>query len=221
MFKLAFLLELRSKERWLSPILFSLSLILLFWFVMPEPTEDTKYAFFLFQTVAVGFLALKLFLMRSFEQETEDNAFAVVKGSETRLGSFYIAKLLVGTLICSFIWVTSLAIGYFFFQSFQMKPLGGVLVLAALASALGLNAIGILISAMTLQVRGRQILFPLCFFPLTVPILIATYHSMYDLWVQALPLETALRGWLGFLISFDITFAGVCYVLFTELLKRE
>lgn len=221
MFKLAFLLELRSKERWLSPILFSLSLILLFWFVMPEPSEDTKYSFFLFQTVAVGFLAVKLFLMRSFEQETEDDAFSVVRASEARLGSFFLAKLFVGTLICSLIWAASLAIGYFFFQSFQMKSLSVVLVLAAMASALGLNAIGILISAMTLQVRGRQILFPLCFFPLTVPLLIATYHSMYDLWVQALPMESCLKGWLGFLLSFDIAFVGVCYVLFTELLKRE
>lgn len=221
MLKLALLLELKSKERWLSPILFSLTLILFFWFVMPDPTLDTQYSLFLFQTVAVGFLAVKLFLMRSFEQETEDNAFSLVRSSESRLGNFFIAKLLVGTLLCSVIWISGLAIAYFFFQEFDLKPLTPTLALVTVAAALGMNAIGILISAMTLQIRGRQILFPLCFFPLTIPVLIATYQSMYDIWAQSLPFLTVIQGWLGFLISFDIGFVGVCYVLFTELLKRE
>ena len=101
------------------------------------------------------------------------------------------------------------------------QPLFSWVVVGVAAMALaGLAALGVLLSAMTLKANARQILYPLLYFPLATPVLLAAVQSS-QLYLSSGQITADVRAWLGLLLGFDVIYITLGALLFTELVDES
>jgi len=84
--------------------------------------------------------------------------------------------------------------------------------------ASGLAGPGPLFSAMTSQVRWREVLLPLLLFPLVVPVVLAGVKGT-ALALAGDPMNQA-PSWLGVLVVFDLVYWSVCPLVFSAVVER-
>lgn len=133
----------------------------------------------------------------------------------------FLAKYVVVMTFSFMVLIATLSVSMFFYQDLfsLLRPLE-VLVVATIAMA-GLAAVGILISAMMLQVESSQILYPILYFPLTTPVLLGAVQSSLELIEKQHSLGDILPSWLGLVIVFDIIYITLSVLLFSELVKAD
>jgi heme exporter protein B len=158
------LLELRSRDTLPAMLLFVVSTLVVFHFALPSDAGDTAATGLLW--VALLFTAL-LGLVRAFVAEREERVLdglvlapcdrsAIWLGTGIGVFAFLLAAELVA--------VPAYAL---FFQ-----PVGWALVAAVLLADIGLAAVGTLLAAMASAGRARELLLPLLFLPLVIPIVV-------------------------------------------------
>lgn len=86
---------------------------------------------------------------------------------------------------------------------------GGLLVGSLVLGDLGFLSVGILLAAISAQVRAGEALYPLLLFPVTVPVLLAAVETT----------GAALGGpltapWWLLLVAYDVLFLGLALILF-------
>jgi heme exporter protein B len=101
--------------------------------------------------------------------------------------------------------------------SFLSFPLFAI----AACSLIALGALGVLLSTMMLRSNARQILYPLLYFPLTTPVLLAAVESSKALLIQQHSLSHLMSSWLGLLVISGIMYFTLSLLLFGELVKPE
>jgi heme exporter protein B len=84
-------------------------------------------------------------------------------------------------------------------------PVGGAMVAAVLLADLGICGVGTFLGAMAVVTRARDLLLPLLFLPLALPIVVGAVGAS----VVASP-----GRYLGFLALYDLLFAVVCWASF-------
>jgi heme exporter protein B len=95
--------------------------------------------------------------------------------------------------------VSSIALVFFF------APVDGPMILGVVLADLGIAAVGTLLAAMAAASRARELLLPLIFLPLAIPIIIGGVGtSVTD--------DPARYVW--FLILYDALFAIICWASF-------
>jgi heme exporter protein B len=102
-----------------------------------------------------------------------------------------------------------------FFNLDVIEAVGTLLIIFFLAT-LGLSAVGTLFSALTVQIRAREVMLPVLLLPLAVPVMIAAVEAT----------RGALNGdpfsfysqWIHLLVIFDIIFTVVSFWLFEFIL---
>ena len=79
------------------------------------------------------------------------------------------------------------------------------LILVAVLATIGFVAVGILFSTIAVNTRAREIMLPVLFLPVVMPVIIAAVES------SALVLSDATLAWdwLGMIIAFDVIFVVV------------
>ena len=82
---------------------------------------------------------------------------------------------------------------------------GGATVLAVVLADLGICAVGTFLGAMAVMTRARDLILPLLFLPLAIPIVVGAVGAS----VVASP-----GRYLGFLALYDLLFAVVCWASF-------
>ena len=85
----------------------------------------------------------------------------------------------------------------------------GALLGVGMLGIVGLSAIGTLLAALVLHVRGRELLMPLLLLPLALPVVLGGVRLT----------ETILAGttsalWILVLVAFDLVYLLVCPILF-------
>jgi heme exporter protein B len=104
-----------------------------------------------------------------------------------------------------------------FFQLNLWDALLPLLVVAVLGT-LGFAAIGTLFSALTANLRAREVLFPLLLFPLVVPVIIGAVTATGVI-LGGGTLDEA-GGWLKLLGAFDTIFLAVAYLTFEFVVEQ-
>jgi heme exporter protein B len=74
---------------------------------------------------------------------------------------------------------------------------------------------------MMLRSNARQILYPLLYFPLTTPVLLAAVESSKALLIEQHSLGHLMSSWLGLLVISGIMYFTLSLLLFGELVKPE
>src|SRR5207253_9779002 len=183
------LLELRAKETLPSMLLFVLAALTIFHFALPHGTGHQAALGLLWS--ALIFTAL-LGLTRAFVAEREQGMFdALVLAPCDRI-SIWLGKTLAVLAFLAAAEVVALPAFALFFTG-----LDGRTVAAVALADLGIAAVGTLFGAMAVAGRARELLLPLLFLPMAIPIVVG-----------------GVGGYLWFLALYDAIFALLSWAMF-------
>jgi heme exporter protein B len=208
------LLEIRTKEMVTPILVFAFLVVVIFNFVF-EPTPALVAA------VAPGVLwvaftfAGVLGLNRAFALEKERGGIEGLLLCPVGRDLIYLGKFL-GSLL--FMLVVEAVMFPIFSLLFNLPLLIPELWLVGLAATVGFVAVGTVFSAMSVNTRAREIMLPVLFFPIAVPVIIAA--------VEASGAILGDRGWsdysqwLQLIVVFDVIFLVVAAITFEFVLEE-
>ncbi|MSP78497.1 MAG: heme ABC transporter permease CcmB [Dehalococcoidia bacterium] len=209
-----FLLEVRTKEV-VTPILVFVFLVIITFNFAFEPTPA------LLAVVSAGTLWVSftfagvLGLNRTFAMEKEKGGLDGLLLTPVSRDALYFGKLLSA----------------FFFMlaiEFVMLPVFGILFnlplflpslwLLTVLTTLGFAAVGTVFSAMAVNMRAREVLLPVLFFPIVLPVIIAAVESTSAIFAGAGAGRaedwSEFARWLQLTAAFDAVFLVVSAALF-------
>ena len=192
-----FLLELRARDTLPAMLLFVVAIFVVFHFALPARSSDLAASGLLW--VAVLFTAL-LGLGRAFVPEREQRMFDGLVLAPCDRSAIWLAKSLATFAFLALAELVALPLFALFFHGVD-----GTTVLAFLLADIGICAVGTLVGAMAVVTRARDLLLPLLFLPLAIPILIGGVGAS----VVASPAR-----YLLFLALYDALFAVLCWASF-------
>jgi heme exporter protein B len=158
------LLELRAKETVPAMLLFVLSALTIFHFAIPRGTGHTAALGLLW--TALIFTAL-LGLTRAFVPEREQGLMDALVLAPSDRSAIWAAKSIAVLAFLAVAEVVALPA----FAAFFYRVDGRTVAAVALAD-IGICAVGTLTGAMAVAGRARELLLPLLFLPLSIPIVV-------------------------------------------------
>ena len=191
------LLELRARDTLPAMLLFVVAVFVVFHFSLPDRSSERAAGGLLW--VAIVFTAL-LGLGRAFIPEREQRMFDGLVLAPCDRSAIWVAKSLATLSFLVLAEAVALPVFALFFHGVD-----GATILAFALADIGICAVGTLVGAMAVVTRARDLLLPLLFLPLAIPILIGG--------VGATVVGSPAR-YLGFLALYDAVFALVCWAAF-------
>jgi heme exporter protein B len=190
-------LELRARSVVPAMLLFVVAALVVFHFVLPSGSSELAAKGLLW--VAILFTAL-LGLTRAFVAEREQRLLDGLLLAPCDRSAIWLAKTvsMLGFLVVA--ELVALPAFALFFSGIDGATVAGV----ALAD-LGICAVGTVLAAMAVAGRARELLLPLLFLPLAIPIVIGG--------VGASVVDEPAR-YLGFLALYDAVFAIISWASF-------
>lgn len=213
--------EWSSTERWLSPLLFALTTLLLFAFSFGRVELEFMPQLYVAATYLTAFLALQIAFSRILEPDSQDRIFEQLRSYPVSPNAWFLSKYVLILALGTMILGPTLILADVFINEAAESNLSWGICAIAFASLFALAALGLLLSTMMLRSSARQILYPLLYFPLTTPVLLAAVESSKALLIEQRSLESLLSSWLGLLIISGIMYFTLSLLLFGELIKPE
>jgi heme exporter protein B len=190
-------LELRARDTLPAMLLFVLATFAIFHFALPGGSSDLAASGLLW--VAIVFTAL-LGLGRAFVPEREQRVFDALVLAPCDRSAIWLGKALATLAFLVLAELVALPVFAAFFHGVSAATIAGF----ALAD-LGICAVGTLLGAMATASRARDLLLPLLFLPLAIPIVIGGVGAS---------VVHAPGRYLAFLALYDAIFALVCWASF-------
>jgi heme exporter protein B len=200
--------ELRTKEAWNASIAFSVVILMLFSRAF-DPSSEQVHEFsggLLWMTYA---FAGALVLNRSFARETQNDCLDALIASPVSSGALFVGKALANFTMLFAVELLSLPVFVLFYNvPWQAQWIWPMLLILVLGTW-GLTVIGTLFSALTVNLRLRELMLPTLVYPMMMPALIAAMILTTDL-LAGQPMGIGIR----FLVAFDIIFTllGIVFV---------
>jgi heme exporter protein B len=183
------LLELRAKETLPSMLLFVVAALTIFHFALPRGTSHQAALGLLW--AALIFTAL-LGLTRAFVAEREQGMFDALVLAPCDRSAIWLGKTLAVLAFLVAAEVVALPAFAAFFSGVDGRTVAAV----ALADV-GIATVGTLFGAMAVAGRARELLLPLLFLPMAIPIVVG-----------------GVGGYLWFLVLYDAIFAVLSWAAF-------
>jgi len=191
------LLELRARDTLPAMLLFVTSTLVIFHFVLPGDSSELAANGLLW--VAIIFTAL-LGLSRAFAAEREQGLIDGLVLAPSDRSAIWLGKALSILVFLVLAEVVALPAFALFFGDVDGAMIAGVLL-----ADLGIAAVGTLLAAMAAASRARELLLPLLFLPLAIPIVVGGVGAS----VAGDPAR-----YIGFLGLYDALFAIICWASF-------
>jgi heme exporter protein B len=183
------LLELRAKETLPAMLLFVVAVLTIFHFALPHGTSHAAALGLLW--AALIFTAL-LGLTRAFVPEREQGMFDALVLAPCDRSAIWLGKALAVLAFLVAAEVVALPAFAAFFSGIDGRTVAAV----ALAD-IGIAAVGTLFGAMAVAGRARELLLPLLFLPMAIPIVVG-----------------GVGGYLWFLVLYDAIFVLLSWAAF-------
>lgn len=208
--------ELSDLERLISPLLFALTILILFSFAIGEIEPDMRIKFYVAEVFLTTFLALQISFSRVFEPARTDRVFDLLRTYPVSYNAWFLAKYVLVVLLGLSVALPTIFIGTIMNgKALADVSVWGIVPVTALAIA-GLSALGVLLAAITMKAQSRQILYPLLYFPMTAPVLLSAIQvSLTFLEKGSFTSET--EPWFILLAAFDVIYVTLGLLLFSEL----
>ena len=191
------LLELRARETLPAMGLFVLSALTVFHFALPASSSDLAAKGLLW--VAIVFTAL-VGLQRAFVVEREHGIIDGLVLAPIDRSAIWFGKALAVLGFLAAVEVIALPAYSLFFS-----PVNGATIAAVALADVGICAVGTFVAATAAASRTRELVLPLLFLPLAIPVVIGGVGASV----------TAGEGrYLGFLALYDAVFAIICWASF-------
>src|SRR5262249_19681894 len=190
-------LELRARDTLPAMLLFVIAILVVFHFALPSGSSRLAELGLLW--VAILFTAL-LGLGRAFVAEREQGLLDGLVLAPVDRSAIWLAKVVATLAFLVVAEVVALPAFALFFEPVGWSTVAGV----ALAD-LGICAVGTLLAAMAAAGRARELLLPLLFLPLALPIVIGGVGAS---------VADGSGRYLGFLALYDAIFALLAWASF-------
>lgn len=213
--------EWANAERWLSPLLFAMTILLLFAFAFGRVESQFLPQMFIAATFLTAFFSLQIAFSRILEPDMQDKVFDQLRSYPLSPVAWFLSKYCLVIMLGVMILLPTLLLSHLFLNESQENMLSGPLVVIALMALLSLGSVGVLLSTMMMRSNAKQILYPLIYFPLTTPVLLAAVESSRAHLLDGSSLEKLLSSWLGLLVIFGIMYFTLSLLLFGELIKPD
>jgi len=205
--------EFRTREIIFSVLVFTLLVIVIFNFAFGTDQDTIRL-------VAPGMLwvtftfAGVLSLNRSFIIEKEEGCLEGLMVCPVSREAIYVGKMLASLLFMLSVEVVALPIFAVLFNldiSFQ-------LIVITLLTTVGFVAVGVLFSALAVNTKAREMVLPLLFLPIVVPLIIAAVEGSG----LALSGESwgEIASWLQIIVAFDAIFLVVSFWVFSYAIEE-
>ena len=89
------------------------------------------------------------------------------------------------------------------------------LILVTVLATIGFVAVGTLFSAIAVNTKAREIMLPLLFLPVVIPVIIGAVESS----ASVLSAGTLSWDWLGMIIAFDVIYVVISAFTFEFILE--
>ena len=178
-------------------LIFVVAALVVFHFALPSDSSELAAKGLLW--VAIVFTAL-LGLTRAFVAEREQRTMDGLLLAPCDRSAIWLAK---GLAVLAFLVLAELVALPAF--SLFFSGVDGATVAGVLLADLGIAAVGTLLAAMASVSRARELLLPLLFLPLAIPVIVGG--------VGASVVENPAR-YLGFLALYDLVFAIISWASF-------
>ena len=190
------LVEVRGRETLPSMILFVVAMLVAFRFALTgEQTDAARGLLWL----AIVFTAL-LGLGRAFVPEREQGVLDALVLAPCDRSAIWLGKLVATLAFLLLVEAVALPAFAVLFGGIGLAAIAGVVL-----ADIGICAVGTLVAAMAVAARARELLLPLLFLPLAIPILVGG--------VGATVADDPAR-YLGFLALYDAIFAILAWATF-------
>jgi len=208
------LAELRTKEVVVSVLAFSVLIMVIFGFAFDMSYEQM-------QDMAPGILwatfafAGVLSLNRAFIAEKEQGCLEGLMICPVSRDVIYAGKMVTSLLFMLIIELITLPI---FTLLFNVPVISLPLVVITILATIGFVSVGTLFSAIAINTRARELVLPIFFFPVVVPVIISAVKASGmaiagEPWGQ-------LYSWLLILLSFDVIFITLSYLVFHHVIEE-
>ncbi len=168
------LMEFRTKQMLNSMVIFSLLVIVIFNYSFSNILFNIKV-----EDIAPGILwiaftfAGMLGLSRSFSSEMEEGCLDGLKLCPVDPSTIYLGKVVSNLVIMFLIEAIIVPLFIVLFNFSDVKGLAGLIVIILLGT-IGFILVGTLFSALTVNVRTREILLPVILFPIIIPLIMSS-----------------------------------------------
>jgi heme exporter protein B len=207
-------LELRSKDLVLSVIVFGLLVVVVFNFALNSTPQRAVELAPGILWVAFAFAAT-LAMNRSFIREQEQGGLEGLLVSPVSRDAIFLAKAMSSFI---FMVLVEAALLPAYAVLLDFSALSFTLVFTIVLATLGFALVGTLFSAMAAQTRSREIMLPVLFFPIILPVIIAAVEAS----TRAIGGETfvGLGRWLPLIAVFDALFLVICPWVFSFVVEE-
>jgi len=191
------LLELRARDTLPAMLVFVVSVFVVFHFALPAGSSDLAANGLLW--VAIVFTAL-LGLGRAFVPEQEQRTFDGLVLAPSDRSAIWLAKAIATLTFLVAAEAVALPVFALFFHGIGAATIAGVLL-----ADIGICAVGTFVAGTAVVTRARDLLLPLLFLPLSIPIVIGG--------VGASVVDDPGR-YLALLALYDALFGLLCWAAF-------
>jgi heme exporter protein B len=191
------LLELRARETLPAMLLFVLATLVAFRFALPSDASERASIGLLW--VAILFTAL-LGITRAFIPEREQRVLDGLVLSPVDRSAIWLGKVVATLAFLGAAELVALPAFALFFDSISLATVAAVVL-----ADIGICAVGAILAAMAAAGRARELLFPVLFLPLSIPILVGGVGAAVG--------DDPAR-YLAFLALYDAVFAILAWASF-------
>ena len=208
------MLEVRSKDIIISVLVFGFLVAVVFNFALnvnPQRLSELAVGILWVAFAFAGTLAMN----RAFAKEREQGGLEGLLLSPVSRDAVFFAKVLVSFMFMLIVEGLLLPV---FAAMLGFSGLSWALILTILMATLGFATVGSLFSAIAVQTRSREIMLPILFLPIILPVLIgaveASNHALGNgSWA-------ALGRWLALIGIFDALFLVICPWVFSFVVEE-
>ena len=204
------LLEFRTKEIIIPMFTFGLAIILIFSLSF-NASQEINHTFSPGLLWIIILFVSSLGLHRMFVLEKEFDAFTLNLAAPIDRGTIFISKVVSGTILLLIAEIMIIP-PFVVFMNLSIPSNWPIMMLILIIGDLGIMSIGAIISGLSMRAKLSEILFPILFFPLVTPHLIACVKAT-NYWFKGIPFIN-WQSWVYLIITFFIIFFLVGFMIF-------
>jgi heme exporter protein B len=203
--------EWRTKEALNASLAFSMVILVLFSFALdPDPEMMKEFSGGLLWLVFL--FAGALLLNRSFAREVTNDCLDALLASPVPPAALFVGKAVANCLLLMVLELVCL-VEFGILYNVRWRAAAGPLFLVIALGTWALTVVGTMFSALTVNLRLREVMLPVLVYPMMVPPMMAAMILTTDL-LAGNALGPGNMLWVRVLVGFDVIFTllGVTFI---------
>lgn len=201
--------ELRTKEAVNASLAFAIVILVLLSFVIESADVPQKVLGNLLWLVFA--FAGTLVLNRSFAREVPNDCLDALIAAPLSGAALFLGKALANFALVLAMELVALPVFGIFYNVRWTQQFWQLLLVTVLGTW-GVTVIGTVFSALTVNIRLREVMLPMLTYPMLLPALLGAMELTGDL-VTGTPIGPDTVTWLKLLVGFDVLFTAAAVTL--------